>query len=241
MTLISLIAAVSVLLASDAPVGPDAQKIFTQSIMQARSIHISPFLRYKYTIEMTHKQKAKKYSYLVLERLSDHLGRFTGLEQDGSESQDIHLHSTLVSPGLFLNAVAEEAAAVESDSGPATIGRSVVMPYTAVFATPETIGGCSDAFHILLTPLGQPEQRRLREIWVDPSTLRICHAKIHHTVNIISREAVTIDLSLDRNQFVEEWNFSGTGHTPVGTYTLSAVGQFMDVMNVPMAEDRLFK
>jgi hypothetical protein len=229
---------------SAAPVSPSAEpapqasQILSDALSQAKNVRITPFLEYRYTITMAHKAKAKTYRYSVLERMSDHYGRFTGVNPDGTLSQDIHLHATLVSPGMFLDAAAEDTSGAD---GLKTIGHLVVAPYVASLAGVESVDGCADAYHLLLTPKGDEERHALRELWVDKTTDRICRAKIHKTVNIIARTPVTIDVRLDDKEFITHWSFSGTGHTVAGPYTLDADGDFADIAALPAADPVLFR
>jgi hypothetical protein len=214
-----------------------APQVLNMALSRAMENHITPFLKYNYTISMVHKGKAKSYRYSVLERMQDHYARFTGVNPDGTLSQDIHLHSTLVSPGLFLNSLVDDS----QDEGPKQIGRVVASPYTASLAGIEAVDGCSSARHLILTPKGDAERHALREIWADVKTNLICRAIVHKTVNILSRTAVLIDMQLDENEFVKKWSFSGTGHTVAGPYTLDANGLFSEVETVASAEPAMFK
>lgn len=217
---------------------PQASQILAGALGQAKSVRISPFLQYRYSIRIAHKAKVKTYHYSVLERMSDHYGRFTGVNADETLSQDIHLHATLVSPGMFLDAAADDATGPD---GLKTIGRVVVAPYVATLVGIEPVDGCIQAYHLVLQPKGDEERHALRELWIDQTTDRICRAKIHKTVNIITRTPVTIDVQLDNKEFITHWSFSGTGHTVAGPYTLDADGAFSEIASVPTADPVLFR
>lgn len=216
----------------------DPQVLATRAFVQARDHHIDPFLQYRIHITYAHKTDEHDYRYDVLERMADHEGRFTALTTDGTPSQDIHVWRTLVSPGAFLNAVAEEPAAPSTVQ---TIGRVIVLPYTVRLAGEEPAGTCAHAEHLVLAPRGNPSVHKLRDIWVEPETARICRASLAMTVRILSRETVLVDVGLNEQQFVDSWHLAGKGHTLFGTYALVAGATMTDITNVPTADERLFK
>jgi len=220
------------------PVG--AQAIAARAISHAHAVRITPFIQYKYSVSLTHRSTTKSYSYDVLERLADHFARFTSLDPNGTPSQEIHLHKTLVSPALFLKVVADEP---DPDASPAlrVIGRVERLPYTASLVGLEPAGDCANAYHLHLVPVGDPHAHALRDLWVEAGSDRICRANIEMTIDIISRETVTVDVAIDANDFVDRWKFQGKGHTLVGTYALAAAGSFSDITMLADASPSLFR
>jgi len=231
---------VSLMPASLADPAVDPQALLRLALEHVHDIHIAPYLQYDYTVDLTHKSRTKTYAYDVLERMSDHVGRFTGLTADGTYSDDVHVRKTLVSPGLFLNAVAEDASAGAVGYLP-TIGRVVSVPYHATFAGQEPAGDCALADHLVLVPTSEPDLHPLRELWIDPASTRICRATLEKRVLIVSRERINVTVDLNPEQFVEHWHLAGKGHTILGTYSLAADGTFRDIRNVETADPKLFR
>jgi len=218
----------------------DPQVMLEHALAQVHRIHVAPYLQYDYSVELTHKSRTRSYAYEVLERMSDHVGRFTGLTADGSYSDDVHVWKTFVSPGLFLNAVADDVSD-ESAGGLTTIGRVIAVPYRATYAGQETAGDCAQAYHLELQPTGDPDMHQLRDLWIDPVSVRICRATLEMRIFIISRERVNVTVDLATDQFVERVHLAGKGHTLLGTYSLAADGSFRDVRNVETADPKLFR
>jgi len=215
----------------------DARTIYKKAMAHMRSFPISAVIRYHYTVVLDHHSKQKSYSYTVIERLRDHYGRFISLNPDGTESQDIQLRQTLVSPAFFL----EPARPQEQDDGLKSIGEVVAAPYDAVLQGNEPAGTCSNAYRLQLSPVANPGRFPLRELWVDTETFRICRAKLIRSIYVITREPALVDLDVDANGFVDRWQLSGTGHFALLSYNINATGTFSDVTSLADADPGLFR
>jgi hypothetical protein len=214
---------------------PDA--LFAEAIRQAHATTLPPFLSYEYSVTLEHHSKTKSYRYDVLERTSDHYARFTGLDPDGSLSDDVHLHSVLVSPALFLSAVRAE----DDSAAPESIATVYASPYDISLAGTEPAGSCAAAFKLELRPKTEPETHALRELWVDTASGRICRATLFKMVWIIAREPVLIDMEIGPDGYVSRWHLAGTGRFIVGSYSLRADGAFSELSVVPAADPKLFR
>ncbi len=233
-----IIAVTAMAACADTP--PDPQVLFERALVRVHETHVAPYLQYDLSMALTHKSLTKTYAYDVIERMADHTGRFTSLTADGSDSDDVHIWKTLVSPGLFLNAVAQALPSAPAD-GPPTIGRVVSVPYRATLVGEDGAGDCAQAYHLALRPTSDPDLHQLREIWIEPASMRICRATLEKRVYIISRERVDVTVDLGPGQFVDHYHLAGKGHTPLGTYSLAVDGSFRDVRNVETIDPKLFR
>jgi hypothetical protein len=215
----------------------DPISIYSKSMDRMRALSLPSFIRYHYTVVLDHHSKKKTYNYTVIERLQDHYGRFISLNADGTESQDIHLHRTLISPAFFLRP--EEPGA--NGGGLKNIGEIVASPYEIVLGAIEPAGSCASAYRLELSPKGDPDRFSLRQLWIDSETYRICRATVLKRIYIIAREPALVDLDVDARGFVDRWHLSGSGHFVFMSYSIDATGVFTDVTGLSDADPKLFQ
>ncbi len=195
-----------------------------------RAIVVPKYIRYVDSETLQHKWKRKRIVSIVYERTLDHIARYIGTNPNGTPTTDIRVAHAFLPPDLFIgrgNAAQQKGQAsfeIGTDAPPHIPTIDTIYTsrrYTIALVGTEPRSWCGDAFHLTLTPKGDPLRDNLRDLWIDRTTFRICEAKAVRKVRIGSPVDALMTIRLRRDGYVSSYLTTATGRMFGFPYTLS--------------------
>jgi hypothetical protein len=218
--------------------------MYRQAIKTMHSITAPAYLEYGVSIHTSHKGRNVVQHFdevTVVEKTADGTGRLYV-----SGDRKTFTGSLQFSPDLFLGHTSgtdsSQRLTIQSEAAPSqqlkTIGTVSVQNqvYDITNAGSEDLPQCSSSIHLALKPRFDPLRYNLREVWIDPTTSRICRAvavwrdPVEFAVRIQTVFAVTLDL--DANGFVAHWTTTGVAKVMGMPYAMTQDGTFSNIIAV---------
>jgi len=226
-------------------------ELYRQSIRTMHSITAPTFLEYDVRIRTLHKGR----------NVVQHFDQFTNVEETADRTGRLSVSGdrrtfpsfVRIHPDLFLGHVTGSLNAraltiqSEADSGQQlkTIGVVTVQNqvYDVSNAGSEDLPSCRSAVHLVLKPLYDPLRYNLRDVWVNPTTSRICRAvavwrdPVEFAVQVPTVFSVTLDV--DSSGFVSHWETTGVAKFIGMPYSMTQDWTYSNIM--PVSESALQK
>lgn len=200
---------------------PAPLDIYRQAIKTMRSISAPAYLKYTVSIQTIHKGR----------EAVQHFDEFTNVEKTLDRTGKLYVSGdpktfpsfVRIDPDLFLghssgtldsHALTVQTGA-EVDENLKTIATVSVQShvYDVTKVGTENLPACISAIHLTLRPLIEPMRYNLRDVWINPTTSRICRAvaiwrdPVEFAVPIPT--VFTVMLDVDPNGFVDRWTTKG--------------------------------
>jgi len=218
--------------------------MYRQAIKAMRSINAPAYLEYRVQIHTVHKggDAVQHFDeFTTVEKTADQTGRLYVSGDPKTFPSFVRIH-----PDLFLGhppgPVSSQTLTVQTEADPGqklkTIG--VVSAQNQVYdvtnAGTDDLPQCSSAVHLALKPLVDPLRYNLRDVWVNPTTSRICRAvaiwrdPVEFAVPIPTIFTVTLDV--DANGFVDHWTTKGVARFLGMPYAMTQDWTYRSIMTV---------
>jgi hypothetical protein len=200
---------------------PAPLDIYRRTIKIMRSIEAPSYLEYDVRIHTIHKgREAVQHfdEFTNVEKTIDRTGRLYVSGDPKTFTSFVRIHPDLFL-GHRLGEVDSNALTVQTGAEPdqdlktiATVSAQNQV-YDVTMVGTEDLPACSSATHLALKPLLDPLRYNLRDVWINPTTSRICRAvaiwrdPVEFAVPIPTVFTVTLDV--DSNGFVNHWATTG--------------------------------
>jgi len=231
-----------------------ARDVYLKAVSAMRTIPRPAYLTFDAEGSQTHKNQVMSYGGPAIERTRDNMYRAV------TRDHGIQVGRNAIPPDLFLklSPVDDGSFAPVLDAPPTiapggeelhVIGSTTVMTlkYDVTIAGREDVSECAGAYHLVLVPRLAPSTNNMRDLWVDPTSFRICRANgifrgsLNAGGKTIVSKPIVIRLDVNSDGFVTHYNTIASFHFIIGGYSSNTEEYYRNVRVAEKVDDGIFQ